>query len=64
VPTAANRQPAARHYLRRAGTTVFRAHVLDVLRVEGRQDHPDHGVRAAPVPAFGLPSKIAALPLP
>ena len=35
LPTWANRQPAAGQYVRRSGTTVYRAQVLDVLRVEG-----------------------------
>jgi RNA polymerase sigma factor (sigma-70 family) len=35
VPTRANRQPAYAGYVRRPGTTTYRAQVLDVLRIEG-----------------------------
>ncbi|NUP38109.1 MAG: RNA polymerase subunit sigma-70 [Streptomyces sp.] len=35
VPTAANRMPAVAGYVQRPGTSVYRAHMLDVLRVEG-----------------------------
>lgn len=34
LPTKANRTPAVAGYVRRPGTTVYRAQVLDVLRVE------------------------------
>jgi len=34
VPTAANRMPAVAGYVQRPGTSVYRAHNLDVLRVE------------------------------
>jgi RNA polymerase sigma-70 factor (ECF subfamily) len=54
-PARANRQPAAAGYVRRPGTTVYRAQTLDVLRIE-------HGKVAAIttfephlLPAFGLP---------
>jgi RNA polymerase sigma-70 factor (ECF subfamily) len=55
LPTWANRQPAAAHYVRRPGDDCYRAQVLDVLRVE-------HGLVAEITafvpelfPAFGLP---------
>jgi RNA polymerase sigma-70 factor (ECF subfamily) len=35
IATAANRQPAAAHYLRAPGDTEYRALALDVLRIEG-----------------------------
>jgi RNA polymerase sigma-70 factor (ECF subfamily) len=35
LPTSANGMPAAADYVRLPGTTVYRAQVLDVLRVEG-----------------------------
>jgi RNA polymerase sigma-70 factor (ECF subfamily) len=34
LPTAANRMPAVAGYVQRPGTSVYRAHMLDVLRVE------------------------------
>lgn len=55
LPTAANRQPAVAHYVRLPHDTVYRAQVLDVLRIE-------HGLIAEIIsfvpdlfPAFGLP---------
>lgn len=63
LPTRANGQLAAAHYVRRPGTSVFRAQVLDVLRFEG--DCGD-GERIAEItsfephlfPAFGLPLRL------
>ncbi|MFF4058424.1 sigma-70 family RNA polymerase sigma factor [Streptomyces sp. NPDC001668] len=62
LPTRANGQLAAANYVRRPGTSVFRAQVLDVLRFgdEG------HGDRIAEItsfephlfPAFGLPLRL------
>ncbi len=37
VPIGANRQPAVAHYVRRPGDGVFRALVLEVLRVDGKR---------------------------
>jgi RNA polymerase sigma-70 factor (ECF subfamily) len=55
LPTAANRQPAAACYLRRPGDTVFRAHKLDVLRVEDGQVAETTTFDSTLFPAFGLP---------
>jgi RNA polymerase sigma-70 factor (ECF subfamily) len=62
LPTRANGQLAAAHYVRRPGTGVHRAQVLDVLRF-GDQGH---GERIAEItsfephlfPAFGLPLRL------
>jgi RNA polymerase sigma-70 factor, ECF subfamily len=56
VGTAANRQPAAAHYLRRPGESEYRALALDVLRIEdGQIAEITSFVSAALFPAFGLP---------
>ncbi|MET7688784.1 sigma-70 family RNA polymerase sigma factor [Streptomyces sp. NPDC005483] len=62
LPTRANGQLAAANYVRRPGTGVFRAQVLDVLRF----DADGHGDRIAEItsfephlfPAFGLPLRL------
>jgi RNA polymerase sigma-70 factor (ECF subfamily) len=62
LPTRANGQLAAAHYVRRPGTGVHRAQVLDVLRFGDR----GHGERIAEItsfephlfPAFGLPLRL------
>lgn len=58
LPTAVNRMPAAACYLRERGDTLFRAHKLDVLRIE-------HGLIAEIttfeghlIERFGLPSTL------
>jgi RNA polymerase sigma-70 factor (ECF subfamily) len=54
--TAANRQPAAAHYLRRPGESEYRPLALDVLRVEeGRIAEIASFVFPELFPAFGLP---------
>jgi RNA polymerase sigma-70 factor, ECF subfamily len=54
--TAANRQPAAAHYLRRPGESEYRSLALDVLRVEGgRVAEISSFVLPGLFPAFGLP---------
>lgn len=55
VPTSVNTMPASANYVRLPGTTVYRAQVLDVLRIDGEQVveitsfEPHHFVR------LGLP---------
>jgi RNA polymerase sigma-70 factor, ECF subfamily len=53
---AANRQPAAAHYLRRPGESEYRPLALDVLRIEGGC--------VAEITSFVLPGLFAALRLP
>jgi RNA polymerase sigma-70 factor (TIGR02960 family) len=55
VPTRANRHPAAAAYLRRPGDDIYRAHKLDVLRVEGSAvaEFTTFGARMFPI--FDLP---------
>jgi ketosteroid isomerase-like protein len=55
VATSANRQPAAAAYVRRPGTTVFRAQVLDVLHVDGGKVAAVTAFEPHLFPAFGLP---------
>ena len=55
VPTAANRQPAIAHYVRRPGTTIFRAQVLDVLRVVDGRIAEITSFEPHLFAAFGLP---------
>lgn len=55
LPTRANRQPAAAHYVRLPGDDRFRAQVLDVLRVEGGQVAEIMAFVPELFPAFGLP---------
>jgi RNA polymerase sigma-70 factor (ECF subfamily) len=56
VVTAANRQPAAAHYLRRPGQAEYRPLALDVLRIEGgRVAEITSFVFPGLFPAFGFP---------
>ncbi|MFC6021237.1 sigma-70 family RNA polymerase sigma factor [Plantactinospora solaniradicis] len=55
LPTRANRQPAAAGYLQRPGTTVYRAQMLDVLRIEGGRIVEITTFEPHLFPAFGLP---------
>ena len=55
LPTRANGQPAAAGYVRRPGTTVYRAQVLDVLRIEGGKIAEITSFEPHLFPAFGLP---------
>jgi RNA polymerase sigma-70 factor (ECF subfamily) len=56
VVAAANRQPAAAHYLRRPGESKYRPLALDVLRIEGgRVAEITSFVFPGLFPAFGLP---------
>jgi RNA polymerase sigma-70 factor (TIGR02960 family) len=55
LPTRANRQPAYAGYVRRPGTTVYRAQVLDVLRIEDGRIAQITTFEPHLVAAFGLP---------
>jgi RNA polymerase sigma-70 factor (ECF subfamily) len=55
LPVAANRQPAAAGYVQRPGTNVYRAQVLDVLRVEGGEIVEITSFEPHLFVAFGLP---------
>jgi len=58
LPTSANRQPAAAGYVQRPGTTVYRAQLLDVLRIENGQIAEITTFEPHVLPAFGLPLKL------
>ncbi|SDJ98078.1 RNA polymerase sigma-70 factor, ECF subfamily [Actinopolyspora mzabensis] len=53
-PTFANRQPASAGYLQRPGTTVYRAQVLDVLRIQDGKIVEITSFEPHLFPAFGL----------
>ena len=55
LPTTANRMPAVAGYVRRPGTTVFRAQNLDVLRVRDGQIAEITTFEPHLLAAFGLP---------
>ncbi|WP_246269256.1 sigma-70 family RNA polymerase sigma factor [Acrocarpospora macrocephala] len=55
LPTTANRLPAAAGYVQRPGTTVYRAQVLDVLRVVDGKIVEITSFEPHLFPAFGLP---------
>lgn len=55
VPVGANRQPAVAGYVQRPGTSVFRAQMVDVLRIEGGRIVEITTFEAHLVAAFGLP---------
>jgi len=55
LPTRANRQPAAAHYVKRPGDIAYRAQVLDVLRVEDGKVVEITAFVPELLPAFGLP---------
>ena len=54
-PTAANRMPAVAGYVRRPGTTIFRAQTLDVLRIRDGRIAEITTFEPHLLPAFGLP---------
>ncbi|GIH89427.1 hypothetical protein Psi01_00570 [Planobispora siamensis] len=58
LPTRANGQPAAAGYVRRPGTAVYRAQVLDVLRVQDGKIVEITAFEPHLFPAFGLPLKL------
>ena len=55
LPVRANGQPAVAGYLRRPGTSVFRAQLIDVLRVEDGRIAEITTFEPHLFPAFGLP---------
>ncbi|GAA1853191.1 RNA polymerase subunit sigma-70 [Asanoa iriomotensis] len=55
-PTRANRQPAVAHYLRRPGDTLYRAQVLEVLRVTDGRIAEITSFDPGLLPAFDLPA--------
>lgn len=55
LTTMANRMPAVAGYVRRPGTTIYRAQVLDVLRVEAGQIAQITSFEPHLFAAFGLP---------
>ncbi|WP_236796579.1 sigma-70 family RNA polymerase sigma factor [Amycolatopsis sp. GM8] len=55
LPVQANRMPAAAGYVRRPGTAVYRAQLLDVLRIEGGRIVEITTFESHLLPAFGLP---------
>jgi RNA polymerase sigma-70 factor, ECF subfamily len=55
VPTRANRQPAAAHYVQRPGDFAYRAQCLDVLRIEDGKVVEITTFASDLFPAFGLP---------
>lgn len=55
LPTRANRQPAAAHYVKRPGDHIYRAQVLDVLRIEDGKVVEITAFVPTLFPAFGLP---------
>ncbi|WUK90573.1 sigma-70 family RNA polymerase sigma factor [Streptomyces sp. NBC_00358] len=60
LPARANGGLAAGGYVRRPGTTVYRAQVLDVLRVEGDRIVEITSFEPHLFPAFGLPLRLPA----
>ncbi|MFI9171288.1 RNA polymerase subunit sigma-70 [Streptomyces lincolnensis] len=60
LPARANGQLAVGHYIRRPGTSVHRAQVLDVLRYDGGGDRIAEITSFEPhlFPAFGLPLRL------
>lgn len=62
VPTWANRQPAVAGYVQRPGTSVYRAQMVDVLRIEAGRIVEITTFEAHLVAAFGLPLTLPAGP--
>lgn len=60
LPTWANRQPAVAGYVQRPGTSVYRAQMVDVLRVEQGRIVEITTFEAHLVAAFGLPLTLSA----
>nr|BFE86221.1 hypothetical protein GCM10020093_088220 [Planobispora longispora] len=58
LPTRANGQPAAAGYVQRPGTAVYRAQVLDVLRIRDGKIVEITAFEPHLLPAFGLPLKL------
>ncbi|HEV3356305.1 MAG TPA: RNA polymerase subunit sigma-70 [Pseudonocardiaceae bacterium] len=60
LPTSANGQPSVAGYVQRPGTTVYRAQLLDVLRIENGLIAEITTFEPHVLPAFGLPLKLSA----
>jgi RNA polymerase sigma-70 factor (TIGR02960 family) len=60
IPTSANGLPAVAGYVQRPGTTIYRAQVIDVLRIEGGQVVEITSFEPHLFPAFGLPLTLPA----
>jgi len=60
LPTWANRQPAVAGYVQRPGTSVYRAQMVDVLRLEAGRIVEITTFEAHLVAAFGLPLTLPA----
>ncbi|MGW4816325.1 RNA polymerase subunit sigma-70 [Kitasatospora cineracea] len=60
LPVGANRQAAVAGYVQRPGTSVFRAQMVDVLRIESGQIVEITTFEAHLVTAFGLPLTLPA----
>ncbi|MFC6581240.1 RNA polymerase subunit sigma-70 [Planomonospora parontospora] len=60
LPTRANGRPAAAGYVQRPGTAVYRAQVLDVLRIENGMIVEITAFEPHLFPAFGLPLTLPA----
>ncbi|WP_031523692.1 RNA polymerase subunit sigma-70 [Streptomyces sp. NRRL F-5123] len=60
LPVRANRQPAVAGYVQRPGTSVYRAQMVDVLRVEAGRIVEITTFEAHLVAAFGLPLRLPA----
>jgi RNA polymerase sigma-70 factor (ECF subfamily) len=58
LPTSANRQPAAAHYVQLPGDDTFRAQCLDVLRIEDGKVAEITTFVPELFPAFGLPAAL------
>ncbi|HJP76499.1 MAG TPA: sigma-70 family RNA polymerase sigma factor [Pseudonocardiaceae bacterium] len=59
LPTRANGQPAVAGYVQRPGTAVYRAQMLDVLRIEHGKIAEITTFEPHVLPAFGLPLKLS-----
>jgi len=60
LPTGANRQPALAGYIQRPGTSVYRAQMVDVLRIQDGRIAEITTFEAHLVAAFGLPLTLRA----
>lgn len=58
IPTSANRQPAAAYYVKRPGDSIYRAQVLDVLRIEAGKIAEVVAFVPELFPVFGLPTTL------
>ncbi|MER6084047.1 nuclear transport factor 2 family protein [Streptomyces sp. NPDC001833] len=58
LPVRANRQPAVAGYVQRPGTSVYRAQLVDVLRVEAGRIVEITTFESHLVAAFGLPLRL------